>query len=131
MREQLAQLADPVPPPRRRLVRVDPERRVDAVVLLGDRERGAARPIPVPIVIDSRHPRLARAVDAPRPVLERVEVRVRVDHASAARLHPRELVGDDLLGIELAEQRVWLSQRLPGLERARLPARRPSSCSRP
>ena len=54
---------------------------------------------------------------------------MRVDHAvvaaAAAPFHPRELVLDDLLRVELREERLRLAQRLPGLELARLPAPRP------
>ena len=79
MREQLAELVEPAGLRRRRLVRVDAERRVRRPsCALGDRERGAARVDPGADRDDPRDAGGARALDERRRgSVARVEVRVR------------------------------------------------------
>ena len=91
--EQLAQLADAVRLLAGRLVRVDPERREDAVVLLGDRERSAAGLDSRPDRDHARHPHLVCPRDRCARLLERVEVRVGVDHAAVTRGSERRSAG--------------------------------------
>ena len=82
--EQRAQLVQPPRLGGGRLVRVDPERRVDAVVRPGERERCPARLDPGPDGHDARHPRRTRSGGERLCRLRaRVEVRVRVDHDAA------------------------------------------------
>ena len=88
--EQLAEVLDPACLGIARLVRVDPEHGEHLLVELGELERGPRR-------LDSRadgddpvDPGRARAPDERRrPVRARVEVRVGVDHSSAARFFMR------------------------------------------
>ena len=120
VREQLAQLVDAPGFVAPGLVRVDAERRVDAVVPLGQSQGRAARLDAGADRDDPRHAGRACARDRSRRVLERVEVRVRVDHAARGALHARELVGDDLLRIELREERSRLAQWSPRRQLARL-----------
>ena len=69
---------------------VDSEGRVDAVVLLGNRERRTARLDACPDCHDARHPCLARASDERFGLLcARVEVRMSVDHAAAVGVSMR------------------------------------------
>ena len=82
--QQLAQLADPAGLALRRLVRVDAEGGVDAVVFR-ELERPPAGVDARPDRDDARHPRLASAYDGDRRLLERIEVRVCVDHVARAR----------------------------------------------
>ena len=70
---------------RRRLVRVDPERRVDAVVCAAIASARRHDSMPVPIVITRRDACLAGSCEGAARILERIEVRVRVDHTVAPR----------------------------------------------
>ena len=80
--EQSAELGDARRLGRRGLVRVDPERRIDAVVR-GQVERPPARVDPRADRDHARDSRpRARAVERTLRLLERVEVRVGVDHAT-------------------------------------------------
>ena len=128
MREQLAKLVEPLGLRLRRLMRVDAERRVDAVVALGDRERSAARLDPG---ADGDDPRDAGLRVRARRASLRARRTRRGARARRSRrgggFHPRELLGDDELGVELREERRRLAQRLPGGKRARLPAAGPDS----
>ena len=98
-------------------MRVDAERREDAFLPLGDLERRAARLDPR---ADGDHAPDARFAGAPKHLggvlVARVEVRMRVDHAASGRAASMrsQLLGLDLPRIELAEQRLRLSQRLAG-----------------
>ena len=84
MREQLAQRCEVVLGRRARVVRVDAEDREDPVVPLGERESPAAV---VGVRADGEDPRdagLGCTPDRLVGVVERGEVRVRVDHGSSA-----------------------------------------------
>ena len=107
MSQELAELGEALGLGLRGLVRVDPEGGMHALVALGDRERRPAR-------LDAGADRddsgdagcLVRARSGPQQAH-----RTRRDaRASRSRrcggLHPRELVGDHLLGVELREQRL-------------------------
>ena len=84
-REQLAQLVEAAGLVAAGLVRVDAERGEDAFLSLGDVERGAHESMPEPDRDDAVDAGLARAGDDVRGLLcERIEVRMRVDHAAAA-----------------------------------------------
>ena len=85
MAQQLAELADPLRLARRGLVRVDPERGVDPLSGYGERQGSPARLDSRPDRDDALVTPASRArASAPRGILERVEVRVRVDHAAGA-----------------------------------------------
>ena len=86
--EELPQLAQPRRLRSRRLVRVDPERRENTRVLVRDRQRPPAR-------LDARCRSSRRASTpasralariSPSPPSQRIEMRVRVDHAAAPRI---------------------------------------------
>ena len=64
---------------------MEPERREDAFVPVGELERTAAGRDGRPDRDDLGHTRLPGPCDRPVRVVERVQVRVRVDHAAAAR----------------------------------------------
>ncbi len=81
--EQLAQFVEAARFGSRRLMRVDSERRVDALVLLCERERGATRVDPGADGDDPAHPRRCSSLDHGRRHLAGVEVRVRVGHAAS------------------------------------------------
>ena len=82
MREQLAERVEVGLLPG--LVRMDPERRRDAFLALRDREGRAARVEARADRDDARDARGPRPVERTGRVLERVEVRVRVDHSAPA-----------------------------------------------
>ena len=127
MREQLPELAESIRIPVRSLVRVDAERGEHALVPLGQRERGPRRRDPGPYGHDSRDPRRLRPSDKLVRRLARVEVRVRIRHVAAAAASIRESSSpNDLLRIELREQRGRLAERLARRERARCPAAHPA-----
>ena len=80
MREQLAQLLEVARADAARLVRVEPERREDAVVLLAERQARAAGLDRRPHGDNALDPGLARAPENLPRILEGVEMGVCVDH---------------------------------------------------
>ena len=134
MREELAQLVEPPGFRGRGLVRVDAERRENAVVLAREREGGAAGVDPG---ADRDDPRDARPPRHARSLLPARRTR-RGARASRSRraatvrvvLHALQLLGDHGVGIQLREQRLRLSKRLtrPGARSA--PMLPPTSRSR-
>ena len=122
MREQLAELVDALRLRRRGLMRIDAERRVDAVVRLGDRERSATRVDPGADRDDPRHAGLARPLDEGRCVLlARVEMRVRVGHCAEAASIRSSSSATTASGSSLAKSGAGSTQRLAGRKLARLP----------
>ena len=123
--EELAQLVDAMRLVASRLVRVDPERGADAVIRRSELERGPARSDPGADRDHATHPGLARpresavgSSSASRCACVSITPRV------AARCIALQLVGDDLLGIELRVERPRLAQLLPG--RSSLGSQRPA-----
>src|SRR5581483_1626541 len=80
--EQLCELVDPVALGVG-LVRMDPENREDALVAAGEVEGDPAALDRRPDGQDSRHAGLGRSPNRGLRILERIEMRVRVDHAAA------------------------------------------------
>ena len=81
--------------------------------------------MPVPIVTTRVDPCLVCALDErAQPAVARVEVRVRVGHATVGGLHPRELLLHDPLRVELREER-------PRLTAAAWPGGEPLGSQRP
>ena len=84
VREELPQLADLVLPGLAGFVRMKPERGENAFVSLGELERATAGRNRRPDRDDPGHAGFPCPNERPVRVVERVQVRVRVDHAAAA-----------------------------------------------